>query len=98
MRSIALEWCWKIPVACSFRLEVPAGIRRAIRLPAVPASSRAKRPLIKPGARPQVILRTIGLAAFVFDLSDKKPIHQGDNRIPMRVKTRLNPDRKGMRL
>jgi hypothetical protein len=37
---------------------------------------------VKPGARPYVILRTMGPVAFVFDLSDTEPIDPKDDRVP----------------
>jgi hypothetical protein len=56
------------------------GIRFALR---APQWERGYRRRIKPGARPYVILRTMGPVAFVFDLSDTEPIHPGDDRVPM---------------
>lgn len=55
------------------------GIRFALRAPQW-EKTYARR--IKPGARPYVILRTMGPVTFVFDLSDTEPIHAGDARIP----------------
>ncbi len=37
---------------------------------------------VKPGARPYVILWTMGPVAFVFDLSDTEPVNPDDDRVP----------------
>jgi hypothetical protein len=61
------------------------GIRFALR---APQWERGYRRRIKPGARPYVILQTMGPVAFVFDLSDTEPMNPGDDRIP---KAAVNP-------
>lgn len=43
---------------------------------------RKYKRLVKPAARPYVILWTMGPVAFVFDLSDTKPIDPDDDRVP----------------
>jgi hypothetical protein len=40
---------------------------------------------VKPGARPYVILRTMGPVEFVFDLSDTEPINPRDDRVPEQI-------------
>lgn len=58
------------------------GIRYALRAPMWEQLYRRK---ISPGARPYVILRTMGPVEFVFDLSDTEPENPYDDRVPVAI-------------